>query len=44
MAILKNGYVYSLDDSLASGTKIFRIIVMFSDGQVYATQPYKYTF
>ena len=44
VAILKNNYVYSLDDELASGTKIFRIIVMFPDGQVYATQPYKYTF
>lgn len=44
IAISDGKYLYSIDDGIANGERILRIIVTFKDGRIFVTPPYKYTF
>lgn len=43
-AYQSGGYIYSRDDGLNKGTKVFVVLAQLSDGTYYASQPLKYTF
>jgi hypothetical protein len=40
----RGDHVESLDDGLASGTKVFFVVVMLPDGTFYFSEKLEYTF